>query len=79
MKKEKTPEIPLWENDMPEICRFCAFAARIAGSEAVFCEKKKQVFPEDNTCKKYKFDILKREVRRRKNSASKYAPEQFEI
>lgn len=76
---KKTNDIPLWENDMPEICRFCAYAKRIPGAEEVYCEKKRQVFPEDNTCKKYVYDILKKEVRRGKAPERKYSKEQFEI
>ena len=64
---------------MPEICRFCAFAKRIPGAEEVFCEKKKQILPEDGTCKKYVYDILKKETRRRKAPSGKYSKEQFEI
>lgn len=78
-KKEKQPEFPLWENDMPEICRFCAYAARISNSEDVFCEKKKQILPEGYSCKKYIYDILKKEVRRRKEKTPKFKPGDFEI
>ena len=79
MKKKKADEIPLWENNMPEICRYCARARRISEKEEVYCEKKKQIFREDNTCKKYIFDILKTETRRKKPFSSKHSQEQFEI
>ena len=60
----KQETIPLWENDGPDICRFCAFAKRNEKEETVYCEKKRKVFDEDETCKKFRFDILKKDVRR---------------
>ena len=78
-RKEEITDIPLWENEMPEICRFCAFGARISNSEDVFCEKKKQILPEGYSCKKFIYDILKKEVRRRKRVTPKFNPGDFEI
>lgn len=78
-KKEQIAEIPLWENEMPEICRFCAFAARISNSEDIFCEKKKQIIAEDFSCKKFKYDILKKELKRRKRVTPGFNPGDFEI
>lgn len=79
MKKEKTPVYPIWEESELRICRFCAFGARISTSEEEFCEKKKQIIPEDNSCKKYKYDILKKELRRRKPETKKFTKGDFEI
>ena len=79
MKKEKMPVYPIWEESELQICRFCAFGTRIAASEEVFCEKKKQILAEDNFCKKYKYDILKKELRRRKPVTKKFEKGDFEI
>ena len=79
MKKEKAPSYPLWEEEELKICRFCAFGARIAASEEVFCEKKKQIISEDSSCKKYKYDILKKELRRRKTNTRKFDKGDFLI
>lgn len=79
MKKEKIPAVPLWEEEELKICRFCAYARRIAASEDVFCERKKQPQSEENTCKKYRYDILKKELRRRRAAVKKYNKGDFEI
>lgn len=69
--------IPIWENDGPDICRFCAFARRREEEETVYCEKKKKEFAEDQTCRKFRYDILKKEVRRMKRPEGKRTP--FEL
>ena len=79
MKKDKQVFHPLWEDEGIKICRFCAFAKRITATEEIFCEKKKQILPEDNSCKKYKYDILKKELRRRKASMKKHDKGEFLI
>ena len=79
MKKEKEVLVPLWEEEEYKICRFCAFAKRVSVLEEVYCEKKKQVVPEDSVCRKYKYDILKKELRRRKAVSRKYNKGDFEI
>ena len=79
MKKDKDMMIPLWEEAELKICRYCAYAKRMPASEEVFCEKKNTIHSEDNTCKKYKYDILKKEVRRRKLNTKKYNKGDFEI
>ncbi len=66
--------VPLWENDGPDICHFCAFAKRKEGEETVYCEKRKKEFAEDATCKKFQYDILKKEVRRRTQISAKRKP-----
>ncbi len=76
---KKGNETPLWTQENPSICRFCAFAKRFSATADVYCEKKKNFIAEDETCKKFKFDILKKELRRRKPFASTHTPEEFEI
>ncbi|MBE7014731.1 MAG: hypothetical protein E7419_05945 [Ruminococcaceae bacterium] len=76
---KKDTQIPLWTQENPSICRYCAFAKRFSLTEDVYCEKKKNFIKEDDTCKKFKFDILKKELRRRKLFTSTHTPEEFEI
>lgn len=76
---KKTAEIPLWSQENPDICRFCAFAKRSELTEEVFCEKKKKYLNEEESCKKFKYDILKKELRRGRSQTVKYDPKQFEI
>ena len=76
---KKDTQIPLWTQENPSICRFCAYAKRFSFGEDVYCEKKKNFINEDETCKKFKFDILKKELRRRKPFTSTHTPEEFKI
>ena len=77
MKKEAVT--PLWTQENPSICRFCAFAKRFSLTEEIYCEKKKKFFNEDFTCRKFRYDILKKELRRRKAALPKHSAEDFEI
>lgn len=79
MRKKKEAEIPLWTQENPDICRFCAFANPVAATEDVYCEKKKTFLNEEETCRKFKYDILKKELRRKRSQTVKYDKEQFEI
>lgn len=76
---KKTDEIPLWTQENPDICRFCAFSKRVATTEDIYCEKKKSYFNQEFTCKKFKYDILKKELRRGRSQTVKYDKAQFEI
>ena len=78
MKKNEI-KVPLWEQEVPSICRFCAYAKRFNIREEVMCEKKGRIFPEDNTCKKFVYDILKIDTVRRKQERKKYNKEQFQL
>ena len=72
-------ESPLWTQENPSICRFCAFAKRFSATEDIFCEKKKEFYSEGHTCRKFKYDILKKELRRGKRVVASHSPEDFEI
>ena len=76
---KKTEEIPLWTQENPDICRFCAFAKVNKESKEAYCEKKKKYFNEEETCKKFKYDILKKELRRGKTQTIKHTAKEFEI
>lgn len=77
MKKQETT--PLWTQETPNICRFCAFAKRFGLTEDIYCEKKKNFLKEDYSCRKFKYDILKKDVRRRKFRIPKHDASEFEI
>ena len=77
MKKEMIT--PLWTQENPSICRFCAFAKRFSLTEEIYCEKKKSFLNEESTCRRFKYDILKKELRRRKSTLPKHNPEEFEV
>ena len=41
------------------MCRYCQFGTRVAGSDTVLCPKK-GVTDKDDSCKKFRYDPLKR-------------------
>ncbi|MBE7028756.1 MAG: hypothetical protein IKZ35_06030 [Clostridia bacterium] len=77
MKKEDV--IPLWTQETPSICRFCAYAKRFSATCDIYCEKKKNFLHEEESCKKFKYDILKKELRRNSRPVKKHTPEEFKI
>ena len=78
MKKNEI-KIPLWEQEVPSICRFCGYAKLFTIREEVMCEKRGQIYPEDHTCKKFVYDILKKNTIRKPQERKKYAKEQFQL
>ena len=77
--KKVNEETPLWSNEAPAVCRFCAFAKRFSATSDVFCEKKKNFMSDDESCRKFKYDIMKKDLRRGRRSAIKHNPADFEI
>ena len=69
----------MYSQDIPKICTFCQYSRRL-DDDKVYCEKKKRDFEiTQEACKKYKYDILKREVRRKKSFKTDLKPEDFEL
>ena len=72
---------PLWDDKQESTCGFCQHATLLmADCEQVICNKKKNVFHFSHSCKKFKFDILKKDVRRQKlPDFNRFRKEQFEL
>lgn len=65
--------------DHDPICLYCEHAHSLAGTEMVMCDKKGAV-AENHTCRKFKYNILARNPRRRDNiNTSKFSKEDFEF
>ena len=60
-------------------CYFCEHGKRIPNTSDVICSKK-GIVSEEYVCKKYSYDIFKREVKRKANlNTSKFSKEDFEL
>lgn len=60
-------------------CYFCEHGKRIPNTSDVICSKK-GIVSEEYVCKKYSYDIFKREVKRKANlNTSKFSREDFEL
>ncbi len=71
---------PLWDNKQESTCEFCVHAKVMPGCEQVICNKRKNLFSLTHTCRKFQFDILKKDVRRTKMpSFGTYTKEQFDL
>ena len=70
----------LWDENQENTCGYCIFAGRIPNDDRVTCLKKTGIFEFNHTCKKFKFDILKKDVRRKKiPDFSKFSAENFKL
>ena len=73
-------KVPLWDEKQEGICAFCEYANVLADGEQVICNKRKNLYSASHTCKKFKFDILKKDVRRQRvPEFKKFKKEQFEL
>ena len=70
----------LWDEKQESTCAFCEYANILADCEQVICKKRKNLYSVSYTCKKFKFDILKKDVRRQRvPEFKKFKKEQFEL
>lgn len=71
----------MYSDEIEKVCSLCEFAQIPVGSAStLYCRKrKKDVNIADEACKAYKYDILKRKVRRKKPYTTALNPEDFEI
>ncbi len=73
-------KIPLWDEKQENTCGFCQYATLLSGSEQIICTKRKNLYVISHTCRKFKFDILKKDVRRQKMpDFGRFSKEQFEL
>ena len=70
----------LWDEKQENTCAFCEYATMLADCEQVICKKRKNLYAASYTCRKFKFDILKKDVRRQRvPEFKKFKKEQFEL
>lgn len=73
-------KVPLWDENQESTCAFCEYARVLSDCEQVICNKRKNLYQASYSCKKFKFDILKKDVRRqRAPEFKKFKKEQFEL
>ncbi len=68
----------IYSEDINKICAVCENARRY--SDEMYCNIKKQAVPENDTaCEKFKYDILKRRVRRMRRLNNNFSADDFTI
>jgi len=70
----------LWDINQEDTCGYCIHAKRMTDGESVICKKKNNIYPFDFSCKKFNFDILKKNLKRQKKpDFSKFKQSDFEL
>lgn len=74
---EKVKKIEFWDSSQENSCGYCIYA-KILPEDKIICQKKKNIFNFSDKCRRFKFDILKKNVRRQKMpNFSQYSKENF--
>lgn len=70
----------IYSEDINRVCGLCVRARRIAGDdEGITCLKKHKVVPVTNkACRSFKYDILKKQVRRQRKLKT-HSPTDFSL
>lgn len=69
----------IYSQEINKICALCQ-KARIESDEEIFCTKKGRKFPSNNeACKKFSYDILKRPVKRMRRLRTNFKKEDFAL
>ena len=61
-------------------CFFCEYSEKTDEDGIYICKKKNKTVSENDLCRKYKYDVFKREVKRKKKiEFSKFSEEDFKL
>jgi len=70
----------LWDKKQEDTCGYCVYARKMADGEHIICSKKKNIFVFSDSCRKFKFDIMKKSLRRaKKPDFSKFSASDFQL
>ncbi len=66
-----------FDKDVPHFCSYCANGRNSEYTDEIFCLKHGVMKPND-TCRRYKYDPLKR-IPQKQSPSKNYKPEDFEL
>ena len=70
----------IYSPEINKICAVCVNAVKIAGDDShMRCSLKHADVPLSDTCRKFRYDILKKNTRRRKKPNTDFSPEDFTL
>ncbi len=73
-------KLMFYRGDEEKMCFLCEYSEKTDNEEILFCKKKNKNVSENSLCRKYKYDIFKREIKRKaKKDFSKFSKEDFEL
>lgn len=69
----------IYSNEINKVCGLCQ-NAQVQSDTEIFCPRYGKVFPtNEEGCKKFKYDILKKKVRRMRRLKTNYNKEDFTL
>lgn len=70
----------IYSDDINKICGLCTMAKATDGNEdELFCTRTKKSTTVNNSCAKFKYDIFKKPVRRKRRLKTNFTPEDFSL
>lgn len=70
----------IYSPEINKICAVCVNAVRIAGDEShMRCSLRLADVSVSDTCRKFKYDIMKKPTRRRRKLNTGYSPDDFTL
>lgn len=68
----------MYSKDINPVCALCMYSQKVKGNEEhLRCSCKSEYVPVSGSCDRFKYDIFKKPVRRRRRNFSQYNPEDF--
>lgn len=68
----------MYADDIEKKCALCQYGEPVAGTRDVVCEKY-GIVAYNHVCKKFKYDIFKKKIRRKKGPEHSYTAQDFSI
>lgn len=70
----------IYSEDINKVCGLCVHAQKLEGDDEMFCTLfKKNTATTQGDCKKFKYDIFKKTVRRKRRLKTEFTAEDFEL
>lgn len=69
----------IYSDDINRVCGLCCFSRPVDGSEKLYCTKRKKNTTATDGCTKFKYDIFKKPVRRKRRLKTNFRAEDFEL
>ncbi len=68
----------IYSDDINKICALCEFSQTIEGDrDNLYCTRQKKNTAINDSCAKFKYDIFKKTVRRKRRLKTDFNPEDF--
>ena len=77
---DKVKKVKFWDERQEDSCGYCIHARVMSDSKKIICNKKNNILNFSDSCSRFKFDILKKNLKRQKRpNFNKYSKENFTL